>query len=170
MSLQCLEDSQSEKKKNEKIRHQQWRIQGRGALLNFQTKLRPEGTKKNWGGPPPLSKGLDESHPSPPPPPLSQGLDPALTSKNQTTFFIPQHMIMWMPLFMDARHEIFILLVLQFSKDITLPPKISEVLSFRFQGRDKTFTWNFTLVLCRSFYLLHFSTTRKLWTLKASLQ
>ena len=55
------------KKKNEKIRYQQRRIQGRGALLNFQTKLRPEGTKKNWGGPPPLSKGLDESHPTPPP-------------------------------------------------------------------------------------------------------
>ena len=52
-----------------------------------------------------------------------------------------------MLLFMDARHEIFILLVLGFSKDITLPPKISEVLNFRFQRRNKTFTWNFTLVL-----------------------
>ena len=63
---------------------------------------------------------------------------------------------------MDARHEIFIVLVLGFSKDITLPRKISEVLSFRFQRRDKTFTWNFTLVLCSSFYLLHFSTTHEL--------
>ena len=74
------------------------------------------------------------------------------------------------PLFMDARHEIFIQLVPGFSKDIPFPPKISEVLSFRFQGRSKTFTWNFTLILCSSFYLLHFSTTCELWTLKASLQ
>ena len=43
------------KKKMRKIRYQQWRIQGRGALLNLQTKLRPEGLKKNCvGGPPPL--------------------------------------------------------------------------------------------------------------------
>ena len=69
------------KKKMRKIRYQQWWIQGRGALLNFQTKLRPEGTKKIGGGDKtPLSKGLDDR------PPLSQGLDPALTSKNQTTF------------------------------------------------------------------------------------
>ena len=45
-----------------------------------QTKLRPEGPKKIWGGPgspryaPLLPKGLCDW----PPPPLSQGLEPAL--------------------------------------------------------------------------------------------
>lgn len=63
------------------------------------------------------------------------------TSKNQTTFS------------MDPRHEIFIPLVPGFSKDIPLPPKISEVLSFRFWGKD-----NHSHGLLHWFYAVHFIT------------
>ena len=76
------------KKKMRKIRYQQWWIQGRGALLNFKTKLRPERSKKNWGG------TYLRVWMTAPRRPLPQGLHAALTSKNQTTFLIPQHMIM----------------------------------------------------------------------------
>ena len=61
---------------------------GEGGPPKFSDETEARKVEKNLGGGH-LSKGLDDC-----PLPLSQGLDAALTSKNQTTFFILQHMIM----------------------------------------------------------------------------
>ena len=88
-SVEQMNSSAAERVHDPSLSFIQWRIQGRGsggpAPPYFQTKLRPEGSKKFFGDlppppTPPLSKRLDDRSPF-----LSQGLDdPALLFTTQT--------------------------------------------------------------------------------------